>query len=314
MNMKDMNTKKILVTGGSGFLGSRLVERLSGLGYTVVAPSAQQCDLTRLEDCLKATKGVDLVIHTAGVVTSRAHQMDHPADILYANSVMTLQVLEAARQNNVAEVVLIGSMTGYPPSTVPYVENSLYSNQTPVISESLGFYGLSKWFTVPAGRAYAAQSKMSVRVVIFPNLYGPGDKFDHEIPPLVANLIKNMARAMRGAESTFNAGGKPGASLDLLYVDDAVDFVMRLLSEPATTRFDIFNAGSGQAYTIRMVCEQIARALKFAGKITWQDEKEAPPVMLNDERARSLGWKPHVGFADGIERTTSWFLTEYRPH
>lgn len=312
--MNDIKGKKVLVTGGSGFLGSRIVSRLTGLGCVVVAPDAQQCDLTRLEDCLEATKGVDVVIHTAGLVTSRVHQMAHPADVLYVNSVMTLQVLEAAKRNNVPEVVLIGSMMGYPPSDAPFVESSLYSNQTPMLKESLGFYGLSKWFSVPAARAYALQSKMSIRMVIFPNLYGPGDKFNHEVPPLVANLIKNIAQATQAKEATFDAGGKPGASLDLLFVDDAVDFVLLSMSQPATTPFDILNASSGQAYTIRTVCEQIARALQFAGKITWQDEKEAPPVTLNDERARALGWLPKVGLEDGIKQTVSWFLTEYHPN
>lgn len=303
--------KRIFLAGGSGFVGRTLAVRLRGARYDVIAPGSKQCDLTVLDNCVRATKGVDLIVHSAGIASSQRDQEKRPADIFYVNTLITLQLLEAAKRNGVKEVVLVGSIAGYAPRRLPQREEYILSNATPAISGKLGFYGLSRWLMVPAARAYAEQFGIKIRLVIFSNLYGPGDKFDDTIPPLVVNLIRGIHSAARAGNAQFNAGGNPGRGVDILYIDDACDLLMSVIQKSESEKFFIMNGGSGHSYKIKEVAEQIAEKTGFGGKIIWTDKNSSGSSSLDIRKARSYGWKPKVSLSDGIGRTVEWFTESY---
>lgn len=301
--MKGLKGKKILVTGGSGFLGAKLTLQLQEAGSQISAPTREEADLTKLEDCLKVTKGIDALVHCAGEVTS-ASESKIPADLLYRNTLMTLQLLEAANRNGVKEVHLVSSRQAYRHGYGR--EEELLTDPKPITSA--GYYGFSKWLMIPAGQAYALQAGMRVRVIVFTNLYGPGDKkFKAEKPPLVPNLIRGLHKAMVAGEKEFEAGDNPGAHMDLLYVDDAADLLMKLFLDDSGENFDSINAGSGQAHQIKEVVEIIAGAIGFKGELIWNGSKGDDSHFLDITKAKKLGWSPRVSLESGIQKTVDWF-------
>jgi GDP-L-fucose synthase len=303
--------KKIFLAGGSGFVGSSLALRLNALGYKVIAPSHKNCDLTVLKDCIRASKGADVIVHSAGVISSRKDQVSRPADIFYANTVITLQLLEAAKANGIKEVLLIGSVTGYPARVGAQKEEYLLLPSSPTISGAFGFYGLSRWLMVPSARAYGEQWGIKVRVVILSNLYGPKDKFEDAFPPLVPKMIREINHAVQSGSSTFNPGGSPGAAIDLLYVDDACDLLMAVIKGFGKEPFALINGGSGRAYSINEVVSAIAKRAGFNGKIVWADKKKLPTSFLDITAARKYRWKPRTSLDRGIGKTLDWFDHSY---
>ncbi len=304
--MKGLKGKKILVTGGSGFLGAKLTLQLQEAGSQISAPPRDEADLTRLEDCLRITKGIDALVHCAGKVTS-ASESEIPADLLYDNALMTLQLLEAASRNEVKEVYLVSSRQAYRHGYGK--EEELLAGSSPITPG--GYYGFSKWLMIPAGNAYALQTGTRVRVVALTNLYGPGDKkLDAKKPPLVPNLIRKLHKAMEAGEKEFEAGDNPGVYMDLLYVDDAADLLMQLLLDDSGENFDIVNAGSGQAHQIREVVKIIADTLGFKGELVWKKNSASDLKFLDITKATKLGWSPRVSLESGIQKTVDWFLSQ----
>lgn len=299
--------ERVFLAGGSGFLGKALIPRLRAGGYDLEAPRSAEYDLTKLDDCVKATKGMDIIVHAAGIVTSREHQRKNPAEIFYRNSVITLQLLEAAKENKIQKIIMVGSIKSYVPRAGQQKEEYLLQAITPDTTDPSGFYGLSKWLMIPAGVAYARQFGVKVRVVVFSNLYGPDDKFSLPQPPLVPNLIKTIFGATKAGKAELDLGKNPGINVDLLCVDDAADLLVRVLQQFGDESFDIVNGGGGHSFEIRQIATAIARAVGFNGKIIWNGNESSPPDFLDITKARRYGWEPTISLNEGLRRAVQWF-------
>jgi GDP-L-fucose synthase len=304
-----MAPKKIFIAGTGGFLGGTIAARLGV--HRAEKKSGKRVDLTNLENCLRLTKGVDLVINAAGVVTSRKDQVKRPAGVFYTNALIDFQLLEACRINKVPRYIAFSSITAFPPEFKGKLnENYFFSGAAPRITDSFGFYGLSRWLVPFIARAYALQYGIKTRVIVFPNLYGPGDKFHHEIPPLVANLIKNISATAEKKEKTFYGGNNGHHRVDLLYIDDAVDFIEKIIKNFGDDGFASIAAGSGKTVSIAEVCSLVAKYCGFKGKILWDKGLPGAKKYLDSGSARQLGWKPKVEIEKGLAKTVAFYKKE----
>ncbi len=307
-----LKIEKITLAGGAGFLGRRLVPALRKSEFSVLDASYPKFDLTRYRDCVKATRGADMVIHAAGIVTSRKDQISHPAEIFSVNLEITNQLLAACRDNGVKKILLISSSAAYSVRVnSPLKELELISNPT-TLSGPLGFYGLSKWFMIPAGMSYAEQYGMEVVVVVPANMYGPDDKFYEKYPPLVPSLITGLYRAKVSGKKTFNAGKNPGGMIDLVHVDDVCSLIDKIVLRKGLKKFNILNAGGGKSYSIFEVCNLIAKEIGFDGKIVWEDKDGSPKRFLsNSQVSAELGWRPEISLKFGIRSAVKNFLDNH---
>ncbi len=300
--------KKIFIAGQNGFLGRVLAHKLVKKGYHLL-PVNNKTDFTKLAKAQKATEGADVVVNLAGIITSRADQFKRPAEIFYTNSLIQLQLLEAAAKNSVKHFISISSSAAYPSSAPsPLKEAWLFRNLHPDIAHGASYYSLSKWLVIPATEAYAREYNLTASIAVFPNLYGPGDKFNHAIPPLVPNLIKRIEAAKKLSSTSLDVGGGPGNQIDLLYVDDAADFIIQLIEKPLPG-FSCINAGYGQSVSVEKICKLIRQNVVFKGTIAWADQKKSAPRYLSNHRSRTLyGWQPRTSLDEGVSRTVRWYL------
>ncbi|MCR4328828.1 MAG: NAD(P)-dependent oxidoreductase [Patescibacteria group bacterium] len=307
-----MSKIKICVLGNKGFLGSKIVARLCRNPKFKILPMIHKGDFTKLSHCRRAVRGADIVIHAAGLVTSRMHQSEHPAEIFYTNSLLTFQVFEACRREKVPNVITFSSSTAFSVSGKSRVGISDLFESIPHINGSFGFYGMSRWLVPFVAHAYAAEYGMRSRVIVFPNLYGPGDKFDHAVPPLVANLIREVDGVSRRGEKIFFGGNNKEQRIDLLYIDDAVDLVERIAMHPGGESVLCVTAGSGTSISIGRVVETIAREAHFKGKISWIEGPVSSGIVLhNREVSLRWRWKPKTSFTAGVRQTLHWFFEHH---
>ncbi len=310
------SNKKIFIAGSRGFLGRVIFEKLKKAGYRNVFPaSSKKIDLTDLHNCVRATRGANLVINAAGIVTSRRDQITRPASIFYTNSLIELQLLEACRINKIPEMISICSITAYGDGLPLPLKEKYLLETAPQAKGPFGFYGLSKWIMIPAAISYAEEFAIKHRVLIFPNLYGTNDKFEDRYPPLVPNFIKMIWAAMRKKEKTLVGGKNPLTELDLLFVDDAADFVLRVIDRFGREQFLAVNVGSGKAVTVKSVAEAAAKNLGYNGTITWDDKKSGGKKFLDNAFARRrFGWRPRIRLKEGIKKTIGSFLKKIEKH
>lgn len=307
-------SENIVIVGSSGFLGRSLIFSLKERGLNVAGRDRSQgFDFRILEDCIRATKGADMVVVSAGLITSRKDQAERPAEIFYANTLIDLNVLEACRINGVSKVILVSSILAY--ASEPEIllkESNLLGAGAPKINGSLGFYHVSKWLGVVAADAFARQYGLKIRIAVLPSFYGPGGKFEDPAPPLIPNLILGLHSAQKKGLKSFFAGSGPGNRIDLLYIEDVCKFLEKIISAFGEGNFLILNAGSGRAYKISDVCDVVARNIGFTGEIVWSDNNESPPVLLDNTLAKNMGWSPKNSLTEGIKKTVDWFLES--PH
>jgi GDP-L-fucose synthase len=304
--------KIIFIAGQDGFLGKALSKNLSAQGYRILS-CPKNIDLTNLANALRVTRKADLIINAAGLVTSRVDQLKRPAEIFYANSLIQFQLLEAAAKNNIDHFISISSITAYPQEAPsPIKEIWLTKNIHPDIEKGASYYALSKWLAAPSLKAYAQQYDFKTTLIVFPNLYGPEDKFNHSVPPLIPNLIKNIHKALKTNQKSFSAGSGPGKHIELLHVDDASDFIVQVIKKPPLG-FQCINAGYGRSVTLKKVCNLINRTILFRGIITWNDSEKSTPRCLSASLSRKLyNWHPSINLEKGISETVSWYLNHVK--
>ncbi len=304
----DLSRKRIVVTGGAGFLGGPVCRRLRDRGCeNVVVPRRSEYDLTREQDVQRLYEDTrpDVVLHLAAEVGGIAANMDNPGRFFYANLAMALHLIEHARINGIGMFVQVGTVCAYPKHTpVPFKEDDLWNGYP---EETNAPYGIAKKAALVMLDGYRRQYGLNSAYVLPVNLYGPGDNFDvhtsHVIPALVRRFIEAAARG----DETVDCWGSGTISREFLYVDDAAEGVVRAaerMQEPVP-----INLGTGNEIRIKDLAELIARLCGFEGGIRWDTSKPdgQPRRCLDTSRAADLlGWKAEVDFEQGLQRTIDW--------
>ena len=299
----------VLVTGGGGFLGSHLVERLERDGHNVFAARRHDYDLTSME----ATAGLfedsqpEVVYHLAAEVGGIGANRANPGRYWYANLVMGAHVLEQSRIHEVRKLVVTGTVCAYPKHTaVPFREDTLWDGYP---EETNAPYGVAKKALLVGGQAYRQQYGLNAIHLLPANLYGPRDNFDLESSHVIPALIRKMIDSRD--EVVLWGDGSP--TREFLFVDDCVQGL--ILAEEQYNGPDPVNLGTGVETSIREVAETIADVTGFEGSITWDTSMPngQPRRSLDPSRAQELfGFRAGVPLREGIERTVAWY-EKYAP-
>ena len=301
--------KRILITGGAGFLGSSIQEQLHSRGVSgdqIFIPRSRDLDLRVWEHCQKAVRDKDLVIHLAAKVGGIGYNQKYPADLFYDNAIMGIQVIEAARQANVGKCVILGTVCAYPKFTpVPFREENLWNGYP---EETNAPYGLAKKMLLVQSQAYRQQYGFNSIYLLPVNLYGPRDNFNPESSHVIPALIKKFTEAVRDKQKVVEVWGTGSASREFLYVDDAARAVV--LAAERYNKPDPVNIGAGNEISIKKLVEIIAKYTGFEGEIEWDTSKPdgQPRRGLDVSRAeKEFGFKATTSFDDGLKRTIEWY-------
>jgi|TARA_B110000438_G_scaffold44127_1_gene44121 GDP-L-fucose synthase len=300
--------KKILVTGGSGFLGSRIVKLLKENGVEkITVPRSDSCDLRISENCTKITKDVDIVFHAAGNVGGIGYNKDHPASVFFDNIMMDTLMMEESRKNGVEKFIAIGTVCSYPKFTpVPFSEEQIWEGYP---EETNASYGLSKKMMMVQSDAYRQQYNFKSMVLVQTNLYGPKDNFDPNTSHVIPALIKKFYDAKVSGKSEIELWGDGSPSRDFLYVDDASRAA--ILAAEKYEKSEPVNIGSGKEITIKQLAELVRKLMNAENiSIKWNIEKPGgqPRRCLDIEKAKKeIGFMPIVSMEEGLKRTIDWY-------
>jgi GDP-L-fucose synthase len=302
--------KRVLVTGGSGFVGRALRERLSKRGEVdVVAPRSAEYDLTRPGDHnrLFAEVKPDLVIHLAARVGGIGANQEHPADLYLSNLLMGTYLIEAARRFGTPKTVLVGTICSYPKFTpVPFQEEHLWDGYP---EETNAPYGVAKKAILVHAQANRQQHGQNCIYLMPTNLYGPGDKFNPAVSHVIPALVKKCVEAQERGDKELEVWGTGTATREFLYVDDAAEGI--LLAAEHYDGAEPVNLGSNREVTIRELAETIERLVGFEGELVWDATKPdgQPRRRLDTSRALELfGFQATMPFEEGMRRTIDWYL------
>ena len=304
------HNKKILITGGAGFLGSRIVENLvhkRGVSDNqIIIPRSKDIDLRIWENCVRAVEGIDIVIHLAATVGGIGFNRDYPATLFYDNAIMGIQLLEAARLESVDKFVAIGTICAYPKFTpVPFKEENLWNGYP---EETNAPYGLAKKMLLVQSQAYRQQYGFNSVFLLPVNLYGPGDNFDLESSHVIPALIRKFTDAVENDKKEVEVWGTGKASREFLYVEDAAEGIVL-----ATEKYDKpepVNIGAGFEIKIKDLVELIVELTGFEGEIRWDTTKPdgQPRRCLDTTKAeREFGFRAKTDFREGLRKTIDWY-------
>jgi GDP-L-fucose synthase len=306
---------KVLVTGGAGFLGSRVVELLRARGDEVFVPRRHEYDLTLGGDTARAFADArpELAIHLAAEVGGIGANRANPGRYWYANLMMGAHVVEHSRATGVEKLVLLGTICSYPKYTpVPFREEDLWNGYP---EETNAPYGVAKKALIVGAQAYREQYGLRVVSLLPANLYGPGDNFDLETGHVIAHLIRKMVEAEEHGTPEVVLWGDGTPTREFLYVEDCAEGIVA-----AAERYDgaePVNLGTGNEIAIRDLAKLIADLTGFAGEIRWDRSKPngQPRRKLDTSRAETLfGWRAATPLRDGLERTVAWYRSRARAY
>jgi GDP-L-fucose synthase len=302
---------RTLVTGGGGFVGSHLAERLEAEGHDVFVARRRDYDLTTMEDTgrLFADAKPELVFHLAAEVGGIGANRANPGRYWYANLMMGAHVLEQSRLNDVRKLVIAGTVCAYPKFTpVPFNEDELWNGYP---EETNAPYGVAKKAVLVGGQAYREQYGLNAVYLLPANLYGPRDNFHPTNAHVIPDLIRKMSDAQARGEREVVLWGDGSPTREFLYVDDAAEGIVL-----AALRYDQpepVNLGTGEEVSIKHLAELIGEATGYEGEIVWDTTKPngQPRRKLDTTRAKELfGFEAKTPFREGVARTVAW----YREH
>jgi len=306
MELKDKN---FLVTGGAGFLGSFVIEKLLEKGIpkeSIFVPRSEEFDLRKWDNCQKAVAGQDVVLHLAAKVGGIGFNRERPGEMFYDNIVMGVQMMEAARQAKVEKFVAIGTICAYPKFTpVPFKEDDLWIGYPEGTNAP---YGLAKKMLLVQAQAYRQQYGFNAIYLLPVNLYGPRDNFNPESSHVIPALIKKVAEAIKEGKNYIEVWGTGKATREFLYAEDAAEGI--ILATEKYNKPEPVNLGSGMEISIKDLVELICRLMDFKGEIRWDSSKPdgQPRRCLDTSRAeKEFGFRAKTDFETGLKKTIEWY-------
>jgi GDP-L-fucose synthase len=308
--MIDLTNKRIVVTGGAGFLGRHLTDRLKRAGCrNVIVPIHKEYDLTRIDaiERLFAEHKPEVLIHMAAVVGGIGANRENPGRFFYENAIMGIQLIETARRYGLEKTVVLGTICAYPKFTpVPFREEAIWDGYP---EETNAPYGLAKKMMLVQCQAYREQYGMNAIFLLPVNLYGPGDNFDLESSHVIPALIRKCIEAVKSGSREIVLWGDGSATREFLYVEDAVEGI--LLAAAHYDKSEPVNLGSGMEISIRDLATTIAEMTGFTGKIVWDTSKPngQPRRCLDVTRAeQEFKFRAATPFDLGLRKTIDWYL------
>ncbi len=308
----DLSNKRILVTGGAGFLGRQVVNQLCQAGAKlekITVPRSRDYDLRSLEKCQQAVDQQDIVIHLAAHVGGIGLNQEKPAELFYDNLMMGTQLIHAAYQAAIEKFVCVGTICAYPKFTpVPFKEDDLWNGYP---EETNAPYGVAKKALLVQLQSYRQQYGFNGIYLLPVNLYGPEDNFDPGSSHVIPALIRKVHEAQLKGEKQLAVWGDGSPTREFLYsTDAALGIVMGTqdYNDPEPV-----NLGTGYEISIRDLVELICQLMEFEGEIVWQTDKPngQPRRCLDTERAKqAFGFTSKVDFKEGLKNTIDW----YRQH
>jgi GDP-L-fucose synthase len=303
------SAKKVLVTGGAGFLGQRVVAELLERGArrdAIVIPRSKTEDLRDLATCLRLTEGADLVMHLAAKVGGIGFNKEFPGELFYDNAVMGINVIEASRRNKVKKVVVAGTICAYPRHTpVPFREEDIWNGYP---EETNAPYGVAKKSLLVMLDAYRQQYGLNGLFLLPVNLYGPNDNFDLQSSHVIPALIRKFIAARDAKQPTVTLWGDGSPTREFLYVDDAARGLV--LGAERYDSSEPVNLGSSEEISIKDLATLIGNKTGFPGRVVWDTSKPNGQERrkLDVQRARDrFGFTSQVSFSDGLDRTIQWW-------
>jgi len=306
---------RLVVTGGSGFLGSLVVQRLRERGcQEIFVPRSREYDLREKDQVerLMQIARPHIVIHLAAVVGGIGANREHPGRFFYDNALMGLNMIEAARRYHTKKFVCIGTICSYPKFTpVPFKEEDFWNGYP---EETNAPYGLAKKMLLVQLQSYRQEYGLNGIYLTPVNLYGPGDNFDLETSHVIPALIRKFVEAKRTGASSVTAWGTGQATREFLYGHDAAEGIVL-----ATEKYDKpeqINLGAGQEIRIRDLVELIRGLVGYEGTVEWDESKPdgQPRRKLDTNRAlKEFSWRANTPFEEGIKRTIDWFVQNSEP-
>ena len=306
----DWSDKKVLVTGGSGFLGSRIVKLLLEKNANVIVPKSEEYDLRLKENCEKITQNIDYVFHLAAKVGGIGLNQEKPGELFYDNLIMGVNLMEESRKNNVSKFIALGTICSYPKFTpLPFSEKSIWDGYP---EETNAPYGLAKKMLLVQSQAYRQQYGFHAIAVFPTNLYGPNDNFDELSSHVIPAIIKKVFDAKKNNQNFISLWGDGTPTRDFLYVDDAAYGLV--LAAEKYDKPDPINLGSGIEISIRELSEKILNFMNSDLEIKWELDKPngQPRRCVSIEMAkREIDFKPQIGLDEGLKRTIDWYESNF---
>ena len=304
MNLKN---KQILVTGGNGFLGKNLVKKLEKIGVSnVFAPSSNEFDLRKQQDCQKIVKHIDIIFHLAGNSGGIGYMAKNPANVFYDNVMMDTQLLHEAKNENIEKFIGLGTVCSYPKfASIPFLEDEIWDGFP---DESNAPYGVSKKIMLTQSDAYRQQFGFNSITVIPTNIYRPGDNFQIENSGVIPGIISKIHNATKNNSNKITLWGDGKATRDFLFVDDASDGI--ILGAEKYNDASPINLGAEYEISINDLAIIISKIMKFSGEIIWDTTKgngQPRRCVSNYKAEKEIGFKPKTSLNDGLEKMITWF-------
>ena len=311
--MSYLTNKRILLTGGVGFIGKyvhKILKEKVKDTHQIIIPKRIQNDLREMKNCLEMTKKIDVVIHLAGTVGGIGFNRENPGSLFHDNITMGVNLIEASRINKVRKFTCIGTICAYPKFTpIPFKEEDLWNGYP---EETNAPYGIAKKALLVMLQAYRQQYNFNGIYLLPVNIYGPGDNFDPKSSHVIAALIKRIFDAKKNKDKEIIVWGDGSASREFFFVEDAAKSIV--LATEKYNKHDPVNIGAGFEITIKDLVDKLVDLMNFKGKIIWDTTKPngQPRRCLDVSQAeKHFGFVAETKFDEGLKKTAKWYYTHH---